>query len=376
MASITVLIKPSSSSCNMRCKYCFYHEIAENRAINNYGIMNKDTVDILIQRTFEYIGENGIVNFAFQGGEPTLCGIEYFKYFVKKVDEIRKGKNINVNYTLQTNGLLIDDDFAQFFSENNFLLGVSIDGPSIIHDKYRVDCKMQPTHSKVMRAVRILERYNVEFNVLCVVTKDVAHHPKEVYSFFKDNNFRYIQYIPHIDELGNEQGNPFSLTTEDYESFLKYTFDFWYKDFMSGSGISIRYFDNIVDILLGFNPEMCSMQGHCSINMTIESNGNVYPCDFYVLDQYLLGNIKENSFWEMQNSVNGRKFLKQSNVLKEVCYHCEFLSLCRTGCRRHKEPMENGQLKRNCFCEAYKNFFKYSVHRFRLIADTVRNSYN
>lgn len=375
MSFITVLIKPSSSACNMGCKYCFYRDVANNRHVQNFGIMKKDITKILIKRTIDYIGNNGTVNFAFQGGEPTLCGIEYFQYFVNQVNEIKKEKNINVNYSIQTNGLLIDEDLAQFFKENKFLVGLSLDGPSDIHDILRIDNRMNPTHARVMNAANILNKYNVDFNILCVVTKQVAQQPHKAYNFFKSNNFRFIQYIPLIDEFNSKESNTYSLSSQDYENFLKHTFDYWFQDFMSNDGVSIRFFDNIVDILLGINPEMCSIQGRCSINIVVESNGNVYSCDFYVLDKYLIGNVKENSFKEIMRNPNGIRFVKESMLLNEECLNCEFLFLCRSGCRRYKEPIENGRLKQNRFCSAYKSFFKYSLSRFESVIEKIKNNY-
>jgi uncharacterized protein len=188
------------------------------------------------------------------------------------------------------------------------------------------------------------------------------------------NHFQYIQFIPCLDGLQEEPGtNKYSLLPKAYGHFMCQLFDCWYKDFINGERISIRMFDNIVQMLLGYQPESCDLYGHCSSNTVIEGDGSVYPCDFYVLDEWRLGNINEHGFVELKSQVIAQQFVESSHQKDEVCLACEFLNVCRTGCRRHKEVLIDGQVGKSYFCEAYKTFYGYTLSRFKEIARMIYN---
>ena len=370
MRSVNLLIKPASSLCNMRCKYCFYHDVAENREIESYGIMTKETAHTLIDRAFEYADN---IFFAFQGGEPTLCGHEFYEDFTAYVKQKQKEKTATVRYGLQTNGLLIDEKFAEIFKENGFLVGISLDGNKECHDKNRIDAKHDGTFSRVKKAAVLLEKKGVEFNILSVVTEASAKRAESNYNFFKKNGLRYIQYIPQIAPFDG-QAEYETLSAESYGKFLCTTFDLWYRDFSAGNYISIRDIDNYCGILMGRRPEICTLQGRCSCNTTVEANGNVYPCDFYVLDEYLLGNLKENTLEEMINSEISKKFIEESFVEQKECKDCKWRGLCRTGCRRNKEPLsKTGGYQ--FFCESYKTFFEHCFERMRTVPTILETKY-
>ncbi len=358
MKSVNLLIKPASSLCNMRCKYCFYHDVAENREIESYGIMTRETAHILIDRAFEYADN---IFFAFQGGEPTLCGHGFFEDFTAYVKEKRKEKRVSVRYGLQTNGLLIDDGFAKIFKENDFLVGISMDGAKDCHDQNRIDAKREGTFTRVKKAADMLTKYGVDFNILSVVTETNARRAEANYNFFKKNGLRYIQYIPQIAPFDGQYEYD-ALSAKSFGKFLCTTFDLWYRDFSSGNYISIRDIDNYCGIIMGKRPEICSLQGRCSCNITVEANGNVYPCDFYVLDEYLLGNLKDTALETMITGDVSKRFIEESCVEQPECKDCKWRFLCRTGCRRNKEPLlkTGGQ---QFFCEAYKMFFDHCYDR-------------
>lgn len=374
MPPLSVLVKPASGSCNLKCKYCFYQDVMENRNIPNMGMMKESTTINLIKKSFDY-AEN-IITFAFQGGEPTLMGLDYFKKFVLLTKKYNS-KGIMVNFAIQTNGILIDANWSEFFYENNFLVGLSLDGTKDINDLNRVDMKNMGSFTRVMKTVDILNKYRVSYNILTVVTKSVSNHISRVYSFFKENNFVYLQFIPCLDELSQNPGNnSYSLTPEQYGNFLCDLFDMWYKDFLEGKRLSIRSFDNILQMLLGYPPESCSMNGRCSVNPVIEADGSVYPCDFYVLDQWNLGNINKDDFNQIINSKTAEKFIEISNSLPSKCLKCHYLPICRGGCRRYKEPIINDSMKHNYFCAAYKKFYEYSLPRFENIVQYISHSFN
>lgn len=372
MKALTVLIKPASGLCNMQCKYCFYKDEAEHRSTANYGIMTVETAEKLVEKAFE-CAENS-VTFAFQGGEPTLAGISFFEKFLEFECNYNV-KKIAVNHAIQTNGYIIDEGWAQFFAKNNFLVGLSMDGPCTVHDSMRLDRQGNPTHAIVMKASEILDKYHVEYNILCVVNNLVAKRADKVYNWFVKNNFKYLQFIPCLDGLDGEKKD-FSLSVANYADFLKKVFQNYYIDYFRDNYISVRTFDNYVGMLLGRPPESCGMSGFCTTYFTVEADGSVYPCDFYVLDPWYLGNINQASFDELLKSSVLQNFVAASKYVDEKCKTCEWYGLCRGGCRRNREPFAEEKPALNIYCEAYKEFFQEMYPRLKEIAqDVYRRNY-
>ena len=364
MSVVSMLIKPASSSCNMRCKYCFYADVAKSREIANYGIMSYDTIETIVKKAFENADQ--AVVFGFQGGEPTIAGLDFFK----KTIELQKKyntKKIQVSNSLQTNGLLITDEFAEFFAKNNFLIGVSLDGTQAIHDKYRTDSEGQGTYERVINATKILSKHRVEYNILTTVNIDVAKNAGKVYYALKKQGFKYLQFIPCLDEF-NGIKREYSLTAEAYGEFLIELFKLWYVDLNSKTPISIRYFDNLLMMMGGYPPEECSMNGFCQCYYMIEADGSVYPCDFYVTDEWRLGNVKTDDFASLLTNDTAKKFIKVSCQVSEECKECEYKHICRGGCRRHREPISEGEPRLNELCKAYKMFFDYAMEDLRTLS--------
>ena len=364
--SISFLIKPASSSCNMRCTYCFYADVSEHRETQNFGIMSEETAEVVITRAFEAARRQ--ITFAFQGGEPTLAGLDFFENWVRLTQK-HNTNNLPVHFAIQTNGLVIDQEWAKFFHTNQFLVGISLDGPKEIHDHYRILADGKGSYKQVMQGTTWLEKEDVEFNILSVVNQTVAKHPTKVYNFFKKQGFKYLQFIPCLDELGQVQGtNPLSVTSERYGKFLVQLFDLWYRDWKSGSPVSIRMFDNILQILLTGRPESCDMNGYCTVNAVVEADGSVYPCDFYVTDLWKLGNLHDSSLAELSQIPLATAFVQESLHTDPTCETCPHYQICRGGCKRHKEPKINGQYQANIFCSAYKEFYDATASRFMEIA--------
>ena len=367
MKNLNLLIKPASSSCNLRCRYCFYYDVADNREVKNYGIMNDDTLENMVKKVFDDVEYSA--NFAFQGGEPTMAGIEFFEKFHKFVEKYNT-KKIIVNFSLQTNGTLLNKKWLELFKKHNYLIGLSLDGNKEMHDTFRIDAKGEGTFSRVLKAAKMMKKAEVEFNILCVVNKLIAQNGKLVYNFFKNNGFRYYQFIPCLDSLSCSEEKDYTLTSEDYGKFLDETFNLWYEDIMSGKRISVRHFDNYTKILLGEEPEACDMVGHCNMNAVLESDGSMYPCDFYVLDEFKVGNINESSFEELFKSEAEMRFLRTSLAVDEKCKVCRYFKICRGGCRRHKELTAEGNYE-NRFCESYKYFFERNIDKMIKTAEYV-----
>lgn len=361
MPPINVLIKPASSSCNLRCGYCFYHDEAINRSQQSYGIMTGETLESIIKKSLAYASES--CTFCFQGGEPTLAGLDFFKAAI----DLQKKYNIkklNINNALQTNGTLIDHKWAAFFAENKFLIGVSLDGHQSLNDLYRRDTKGGGTFEAVMRGIETLKHFKVEFNILTVVTAQTAKNIKKVYSFLMKNGLIYQQYIPCLDPIGQKMATQrYSLTPELYTRFLKDLFDVWYKDREEGNFVYNRYFENLAGILLGYKPESCDMNGICQVQYAIEADGSVYPCDFYMLDGFCIGNINTDSMESIDQNRIRSGFIQRSAYMPEQCKSCKWLPVCRNGCQRHRFDADSPNPGLNYFCKAYQEFFPYAIER-------------
>jgi uncharacterized protein len=367
---ISVLIKPASSKCNLNCKYCFYHDVANNRSVADFGFMSPETIEIIIRKVLQFA--SGYATFSFQGGEPTLCGIDFYKSVIGLQNELNIN-DVSLNNCIQTNGIMIDEKWAGFLHDHHFLVGLSLDGPGHLHDKYRTDAKGTGTHSRVMQTVALFNRYKVEYNILFTITGLAARAPEKLYAFFKTNNFNFLQLMPCIDPGDNKRGiHDYSLKPEQYTYFLKRFFDKWYTDFMGGREVSIRYFDNLVRMVMGIQPEMCSLLGSCQCQFVIEADGSVYPCDFYVTDEWKLGNIHTNELLELYESDNSKRFRDSSLSSASYCRDCQWKYLCRGGCRRDRENTSSKKLERNYYCQAYQGFLEYAYPRLVRVAEFVK----
>ena len=353
MNPLTLLIKPAAGRCNMNCGYCFYRSLSAGR---ENRIMTRDTVDLLIRRIAAY--RPSALAVMFQGGEPLLAGLDFYRYFIGAV---RKNLRVPVSFAMQTNGLLIDDAYAGFFRANGFLLGVSLDGNRETNDRNRVDNSGSGTFDRVMKSVAVLRRHKVEFNILSVVDDGNVNEIEETYRFFKKNDFSYIQFIPCV----GARGNAF-LATENYGLFLRKTFDLWYEDYAGGDYVSVRHIDNYLGILLGSPPESCAMCGVCGSYFTVEANGDIYPCDFYCDDAHRVGSLHDETPFEINEK--HRAFIEESKIIHERCQSCGYHFLCRGGCKKDRI---NGDSE-NRYCKAYKDFFAYAGARIFEIASSIK----
>ena len=370
MPPLSLLIKPASSGCNLKCTYCFYHSLSDNRNVKSYGIMRDEVLESMVKRVLNEA--NGHCSFAFQGGEPTLAGLEFFEKLME-LQRKHNYKNLKIYNSLQTNGTLIDESWAKFLSENKFLVGLSMDGPKEIHNLNRKDCCGLDTFSKVERATELFKKYNVEFNILCVVTSNTARHVNKIYRYFKEKDFKFLQFINCLDPLYEEKGKyNYSLKPQDYTKFLKNLFDLWYEDLLNGNRVSIRYFDGLLETILLGRSSSCGMNGTCTCQFVVESDGSVYPCDFYVLDKWRLGNIQDMTMKELFETNKNHEFIKLSFKVHEECKKCKWFKLCKGGCRRCRDSKEDSALELNYYCQSYKVFFEYAFPRLINVAKTIK----
>lgn len=375
MPPINILIKPASSKCNLRCRYCFYYAIAEQRCVADMGIMQESTLKKLIRSGIEYADH--ILSFAFQGGEPTLVGLEFYEkvvYYQKKYLKELGKKDLKIHNAIQTNGTLIDEIWAEFFKKNHFLVGISLDGSLNVHDRNRMDTTGKGTFARVLRTVELFSRFGVEYNILSVVTGENAMAVRRIYRFFAKQKFRYLQFIPCLEPFEKERGiESYHLSVQEYENFLIEIFDLWLADFRQGNYISIRHIDNWVYLLIGEKPEACNMNGCCSIQFVVEGDGSVYPCDFYVFDEWKLGDIGDLTFQEIIDEPKAQRFIAESLPVPEECKICRYGSLCRNGCKRDRTGSGASGIEKNYYCRAIYHFFSKREKELREVAQIIHS---
>lgn len=359
MPPLSIMVKPASSLCNYSCEYCFYKDVSAHREQLSFGKMKNETAAMLIEKALDF-ADGCQVSFVFQGGEPTLAGLNFFEFFVKTVKEKNKKKS-KVFYSLQTNGSTADESWARFYKENKFLIGLSLDG-DFDGSKFRKNAEGKNSFYEVLFAAELFKKYGVEFNILTVLTGYCANNCERIYRFFKSNGFKYLQFIPCLRPFGSNEKSELYMTSEQYASFLIKIFTLYVKDYKRGKYTSVRQFDNMVRLYLGQPAEQCGMHGFCSHQFVCESGGEIYPCDFYCTDEFLLGNILKDDFKAMAFSKTATDFIKESLVIPEKCKTCRLYPLCRAGgCKRTRQSED--------YCEAYKKFYSACLPMFETFAN-------
>ena len=371
--NLSLLIKPASGLCNMKCRYCFYTDEMQHRRQGSAGMMSMETACRLIDEAYAAVRRGGNVSFAFQGGEPTLAGLDFYQAFVDNARK-RNEKGLHLFWSLQTNGLLIDPSWAEFLRANNFLAGVSVDGDAMQHDLFRVDDSGCGTYDRAAAAVNLLQKNGVPVNLLCVVTGKNAGQPKRTYRALKNLQCGFIQLIPCLDSLppSGSSAAAWSLPPTLYGSFLCSFFDLWYRDWQNGQYLSIRLFEDWMLMILGFPPDTCAACGACGGYLVVEADGTIYPCDFYALDEWRLGTLEEGIIPALKTA-RMSEFQRRSAAKPAACRTCRYWYLCRGGCPRNWVTGEQGS--ENQLCAAYRMFFDYAEKRLRLMAfEAVRQN--
>lgn len=375
MPAASILIKPASANCNMDCKYCFYKCLSSHREEYSKGFMKEETMETLVREAIAYA--DGSLTFAFQGGEPTLAGLDFFQKAVE-LQQKYNNKKLQIENTIQTNGLLIDEKWARFLGEHRFLVGLSLDGPKKMHNRYRKDAAGQDTFARIMHSVQLLEQYHVDYNVVTVVTNDTAKQASFLYKFWKRNHYPFVQFIPCMDEIkrqdGTQERSIYAVEPEQYGKFLCELFDLWYADFVAGETMDIRMFSNLAQMAAGYPAEECGMNGCCNCYFVVEGDGSVYPCDFYCMDEWKLGTVNDG-FVQMKTSEKAKAFVEASRPVCAACQECPYFSLCRGGCRRWREPFVDGKPGLNQLCSAYRMFFAHAAERMERLGVYIRQKY-
>jgi len=364
----SVLVKPAGPDCNLRCTYCFYLEKAELFSETKKHRMNNDIQEELIRQAMQQSGES--ISIAWQGGEPTLMGLDFYKRAVEL--EMKYGHGQTVGNGLQTNGTLLNEDWAEFLQKYDWLVGLSLDGPEHIHNHYRKDIAGKGTHRKVEDNAKMLLQNGVATNVLACLTDYSVNFPEESYNYFKSLGLNWMQFIPIVETDKNDPSRAasFSVTAEKYGEFLCKIFDLWLADFQNGQPTThVRHFDSVFYAYVGLEPPQCSMMKECGPYVAVEHNGNVYSCDFFVEPKWKLGNIMNNRLIDMLNSKKQRAFGAAKAVLPGECRKCPWLTKCYGGCTkdRIKDPRDHRKPR---FCRAYKMFFAHADKTLRLLAES------
>ncbi len=369
MGNVTFLVKPASGLCDMRCRYCFYEDVSDNRQVKSLGLMRTDTAEALIRAGFSYAGPGGSVHFLFQGGEPTLAGLAFYRDFLSAARAACPA-GTDVSFAIQTNGQSLDRDWARSFRENGFLVGLSLDGTRTLHDRFRRDAAGDGTWARTVQALELLTDEGVETNLLCVVTGDAAKAPRQVWQSLRKLGDHPLQFIPCLDPLETPRGSmPWSLTPEAYGGFLKGLFDCWFQELSRGTYVSVRFFDDLLRLMAGMAPGSCAASGRCGGYLAVEADGSLYPCDFYVLDRWRIGSIREMTVSEALNSAVMERFLAEGAQRPAACGGCPYALLCRGGCRR--DFTEGPAGRSNYYCPSLLAFFPYVLPRLRAAARSL-----
>ena len=362
-----ILVKPAGPECNMACGYCFY---LEKKQMFRRSATCRMTGTVLQAMTIQALTRtNQPVTFGWQGGEPTLMGLAFFKKAVSLQHQY--GEKTAINNCLQTNGLIIDKNWAEFLKQNAFLTGISLDGPDHIHDHYRKTKDGRGTWRQVVQSAQLLLSEAVDTNVLTVVTDYAAKFPEEIYRFHKDLGMNYMQFIPcaEKDKKSPEKMAPFSVTPLAYGTFLCTLFDLWVNDFVDNQPTTfIRYFDCIFHTYLNITPPDCSFNRECGTYLVVEHNGDVFPCDFFVERGYKIGNVLADDLTDMLNSEKQDAFGKNKAGRPVSCRLCPWLEHCGGGCPNYMIKTEENR-SQNYYCPSFTMFFEYAHTTLLSLAD-------
>jgi len=356
----SLLIKPASAVCNLDCAYCFYLD----READPYKALpaRRMTIDTLERLVDTYLFYSYPAStFAFQGGEPTLAGLDFFHKLV--AFEQRYGRNgQQVSNALQTNGILLDRDWCEMFRTYRWLVGLSLDGPEEANDRYRFNKEGRGTWKRVVEKVELLAKERVEFNILCVLSQANVDRPKELYRFFRGLGVDNLQFIPLAEFDGEGNPLPFTITPQQYGRFLCEVFDLWWPE---RRRVRVRFFDNIAEALAGQKPGNCTMHETCDSYVVVEYNGDIYPCDFFVEGGWKLGNIMLDSWAEISRRSRRYSFAAKKALPHAECQVCEYQSICHGGCPKLRHGPNRRFEDLDYFCQAYKMIFARSAEPLR-----------
>ena len=366
MKPFSLLIKPASASCNLRCEYCFYIDHLDYAGPGNKTVMSNSTLEKMIADYMKISMPE--YSFAWQGGEPTILGIGFFEKAVE-LQQKYAPPNAVITNALQTNATLIDKPMADFFAKFDFLIGVSLDGPKEYHNKYRCTVNGDPTHSKVMQGINYLRQAKVEFNILCLVNSDNVKHPEELYKYYRGKGFNFLQFIPCVEYDAKGNLTHYSITGVQWGEFLCKIFDLWHRK--DTRRVSIRHFDSVLNYLVSGVYTQCTMDRDCRQYFVVEYDGGIFPCDFFVEKNLKLGTIGKNSWADALGNPLYEKFGKHKSKWNKLCNSCSWLRLCHGDCQRMRGPYAEPETL-SALCDGWQLFYKHTIDRFELLANSIK----
>jgi uncharacterized protein len=358
------LIKPASYDCNLACDYCYYRPVEAIYGQSERPRMSAQTFEAACRQYMALRPRE--IKIGWQGGEPTLMGLEFFRTVVRiEREHARPGEC--VGNSLQTNGVLLDDGWCRFLAANRFLVGLSIDGPERLNTMRRFP-NGRSAFDLTMAAIELLKKHRVEFNILVVISRANMNHPREILRFLVDNELRYSQFIPCTEPAG-EAGctSEHSVTAAEYGRFMTDLFDAWVEN--DDPSYYVRRIDNWLHQFFGLEPECCEYRGNCSDLITLEWNGDVYPCDFFVEERYRMGNVHRETIEKMLQGRAFRSFVRDAETIPPMCESCEVLQYCRAGCYRHRRKLGLSNTARPYLCEAKRRIFGHVMPRLKELKD-------
>lgn len=371
-----IITKPIGAICNLDCEYCYY---LEKEQLYPDTRSFKMTDEVLEAFTRQYIYSQPVdapyVTFTWQGGEPTLLGLDFFKKAVALQNKYAR-PTLEIQNAFQTNGTRLDDDWAKFFRDHDFLVGISIDGPEDLHDEFRPDKGGRGSFRDVMKGLEYLIKYNVRFNTLSCVQSSNANYPVKVYRFLKNIGSDFMQFIPIVEPEGNGQVSYRSVPPRKYGTFLCGVFDDWLRKDIGR--IYVQDFDVTLNLLMGYPSPLCFHAETCGHALAIEHNGDLYSCDHFVFPENFLGNITENRMKEMHESDRQKKFgLDKRDALPRYCRDCRFLTVCNGGCPKDRIiSSPDGEPGLSYLCEGYRKFYAHSLPVFKKMAKAIEMGYH
>jgi len=387
MGHVHIMTKPTGSVCNLDCDYCFYLEKEKLYPDNKQFKMNQKVLENYIRQNIEAQPNDAeFYNFAWQGGEPTMMGVKFYQQAIELQKQYAQGKPCH--NTFQTNGILLNDDWCRFFKQNNFLVGISIDGNESHHDVYRKNRASRGSHQQVLNAIKLLQTHKVNFNALVVLHKGNIEQPLELYQYLRSLGIQHIQFTPlleriaqeqtkdgltlvHPDYLGTANVSPWSVRPLQYAHFLNSLFDYWCQNDIGK--VFINSFETTLGLAIGEPSNSCVFAPTCGNAIVLEHNGDVYSCDHFVYPEHLLGNIETQTITSMANSAEQQRFGadKRDNLAKE-CLDCRYISLCNGGCPKHRfEISKNGMSNKNYFCGDYQSYYQHVLPHMRDIYNAL-----
>lgn len=378
MNEMTLLIKPNSSVCNLNCNYCFCKNVGDNGEILQYDFMNISILEDIIKKSL--IEDIKYLNFIIQRCDFNLIELEFYKQLIDLQYKYNT-KNIKIKNYIQINSINLDDKLAKFLSDNNFSIDICLNSLEYLNNLDKMDYKNNDSFKNIIDGINKLKNYKIDFNILLIITKQSAKYIDKIYQFCKDNDFKIIQFVPCMmdfdydknsdDEIINIELKHY-LDTNNFYVFLDKIFEIWYKDVKNGTFIEIKNFMDYILILNGSSSINRSLDEFDNINMVIDSNGDIYPCDFYYIDLHKLANVKDINFNKLISSHNAKIFFERYLYITDVCKKCKYFKLCGEGYKHNVNFFVHSVPSFNYQCKAIKKFLDSNLNKLIQVSNIIQ----